>query len=256
MPKKSATEVQPSWSSQLIALFGLYVAGTLIAYFVPSVPNSTSGIFARLTTVNFHQVLALTLTTAALVVFLAYYRAKLFFSTRWLIAAIVYNFLILFVKFTVSTNEIVNSHSQSALTFHYILSIGLLVSLVYLVMFALFYLFFSGKIISRSVHRALITTTDSKALLAVGLFVVATLVRILVFRLPILSSTSASSYLTDVFKANNTLLSALIFVMIIAAVEAFAQVRRRSDLKYFLVSGLVMILSFHIWWAIFVYRGY
>src|SRR5207248_2291622 len=122
--------------------------------------------------------------------------------------------------------------------------------------FSLLYLFFDGKLLNKSLHKALIVSSEGKILLAMGLFICATLARIIVFRLPILSGSSASSYLGDVFKSNAALLSGLLFIMIIATVEAYAQVRRRADLKYFFVSGLVLILSFHLWWAIFIYRGY
>jgi len=253
MPRKSAQKTQQSWNAQMLALAVLIGLGSLTAYFVPDLSNSTGGIFSRLETVGFHQLAALALTTALTVVFLAYYRAKLLFSTRWLIAAVTYNVLILFVKFTLSTNEITN---QSSKEFGSILLTAFLISLLYIFAFTVLYLFFNGKLLNKTLHKALIVSAEGKALLAMGLFICATLVRIVVFQLPILSNTTASSYLSEIFKANNALLSALLFIMVVAAVEAFAQVRRKADLKYFFVSGVVLILTFHFWWAIFVYRAY
>ncbi len=253
MPRQSTKEVLPSWSQQLLGLAGLLVTGALIAYFVPDLPNPTSGIFTQLTIINFHQLLALVLTVGAAVIFLAYARAKLLFSTRWLAAAVTYNVLILFVKFTLSTNE---AASQAGKDFGAIMSTALLVSLLYIAVFAIIYMFFNGSLLNKTLHKALITTTEGKVILAMGLFLCATLIRIVAFQLPGLSGTGASTYVSSIFQANNTLLNSLLFVMIFAAVEAFAQVRRKVDLKYFAVTGVTMILSFHVWWAIFMYRGY
>jgi hypothetical protein len=157
------------------------------------------------------------------------------------------------VKFTLSTHEIT---IQSSKNFSSLLTTALLVSSLYIFAFLIVYLFFNGNLLNKNLHKALIVSTEGKILLAMGLFLCATVVRIAFFRLPGLSGTSASSYISDIFKTNNLLLSGLIFIMIIAAVEAYAQVRRRADLKYFFVSGLLLILTFHIWWAVFVYRSY
>jgi hypothetical protein len=253
MKHNTANVAQPSWSSNLIALAGLFGLGSLVVYFVPSLPNATSGVFSQLAAVSFHQLLALIVTTALVVIFLAYYRARFFFSTRWLIATVTYSFLLLFVKFTLSTKEIA---AQNTSSFGTILITALLVSCLYIFAFTLLYLFFDGKLLNKSLHKALIVSNEGKILLAMGLFICATIVRIIVFQLPILSGSTTSAYLSEIFKSNSLLLSALLFVMIIAAVEAFAQVRRRADLKYFYVTGIAMIVIFHFWWALFIYKGY
>jgi hypothetical protein len=89
-----------------------------------------------------------------------------------------------------------------------------------------------------------------------GLFICATIARIVVFRLPFFSNTTAASYLKNIFQSDTALLSGLIFIMVIAAVEAYAQVRRWVDLKYFFISGVTLMLIYHLTWAIFVYRSY
>ncbi len=252
MPRKADTTEQ-SWSPQLLPLVVFIALGSLIAYGVPALPNSTAGLFGRLQTIGYHQVVALVLLCALTVIFLSYYRAMLFFSTRWLLAAVIYNSLILFVKFTLSTHELTLQLNNS---FSSIMSTAMLVSLLYIFAFTVLYLFFDGRVLNRGLHKALITSGEGKVLLAMGLFICATLARILLFRLPLLSGSAASGYVSDIFKTNSVLLSGLLFVMILAAVEAYAQVRRRVDLKYFFVTGLVLILTFHFWWALFVYRGY
>jgi hypothetical protein len=253
MAKKTENNARKLWGNQLVTLTGFIIVGSLVAYYVPSLPNSTSSFFTRYTNVSFHQLLALALLIALSVIYLAYFRTKMYFSTSWLIAAVTYNFLLLFVKFTLSTNEFASRHATS---FGSVLSTAFLISLLYIFAFLLLYLVFDGRLLNRSLHKALIVTRDGKILLAMGLFLCATLARIVVFHLPILSNTAASSYLGDVFKGNAALLNGLLFIMSIAAVEAYAQVRRRADLKYFFVSGLVLILAFHLWWAIFIYRVY
>jgi hypothetical protein len=250
MPRKNEQVINNAWGAPLSALGCLLVVDALIAYLVPKLSTSTT-IFTRLTPVRLHEIIALTLVTAATVIFLAYFRAKFYFSTRWLLAAATYNFLILFVKFTLSTNEIT---SKTAHNFSSILTTAFLVSLLYIFANVVLYLFFDGKLLNQKLHKALVVSSEGKVLLAMGLFVLITLVRIVVFRLPILSNTAAAAYLGDVFKANTALLSGLLFIMIIAAVEAYAQVRRRADLKYFFVFGTGLILIAHLTWAIFIYR--
>jgi hypothetical protein len=253
MPRKTEKELTKPWSTLLTPLAVVFLLSCLVGYFVPSIPSSTKSIFTSANPLQLQQVVALVLVTAITVIFLAYYRAKFFFSTKWLTAAVIYNALIVFVKFTLSTNQYVN---RTVASFSSILATALLVGLLYASAFFVLYLFFDGKLLNRKLHKALIVSRDGKVLLAMGLFVCVTLARILVFRLPILSNTAASSYLGDVFKANTALLSGLLFIMILAAVEAYAQVRRKTDLKYFFVTGLVLILTFHITWAIFIFRSF
>ncbi len=253
MPKKTEVAAEKLWNGQPVRLAALIVVGSLFAYFIPSLSGSSHTVLSRVSSLSFQQVATLGWLTAFTLLYLTYYRAAFFFSQRWLVATLVYNFLILFVKFTLSTNEVVGQTSRS---FGAILTTALLVGLLYTLIFSLLYAFFDGRILNKNLHKALITSRDGRILLAMALFVCATVARVLIFRLPVLSGTSASYYLGDIFKANTASLSALIFVMSIAAVEAFAQVRRRADLKYFYVSGVTLILTFHLWWAIFVYRGY
>jgi hypothetical protein len=253
MPRKNEQAINNAWSAPLSGLASLLIVDMLIAYLVPTLSNSNSTVFTQLTPARLHQIIALTLVTAATVIFLAYFRAKFYFSNRWLIAATAYNFLILFVKFTLSTNEIT---SKNAHDFGPILSTAFLVSLLYIFANVILYLFFDGRLLNKNLHKALVVSSEGKVLLAMGLFLCVTVVRIVAFRLPGLSNTAAAGYLGDVFKANTALLSGLLFIMIIAAVETYAQVRRRVDLKYFFVISTCLILIAHLTWAIFVYRVY
>ncbi len=249
---RATKEFKPSWNVQLLFLIGLVGLGAAVAYLVPQL-NIQPTYFGQ-TTITYHQLVTLVLLTSLTVIYLAFFRARLFFSTGWLVAAAAYNGLILFVKFTLSTNQF---KSQSVDTsFSSILTTATLVSLLYIFAFGLLYLFFDGRLLNRALHKALIVSRQGKLLLATGLFVVATMVRIIVFSLPGLSGTAASSYLSEVFKTNNALVSVFLFVMILAAVEAYAQVRRRADLKYFFVTGGLLVLTFHFWWAIFMYRSF
>jgi|GEM_PF-6642335 hypothetical protein len=253
MPKKTGSNAKQLWANQLVLLAGLTILGSLIAYYVPQLSNPSTSFFARHPNINFHQVAALVLLLALSVIYLAYFRVKMYFSTRWFIAAVTYNFLLLFIKFTLSINEFAG---HSTASFGSVISTALLISLLYIFAFLLLYLVFDGRILNRSLHKALIVSSEGKILLAMGLFVCATVVRIVAFHLPILSNTAASAYLGDIFKGNAALLNGVLFIMSIAAVEAYAQVRRRADLKYFFVSGTALILAFHLWWAIFIYRIY
>ena len=253
MPRKNEQAINNAWSAPLSALVGLLAIDALIAYLIPKLSNSTTTIFTQLTPERLHQVIALTLVTASTVIFLAYFRTKFYFSTRWLIAATTYNFLILFVKFTLSTNEITSKNAQS---FGSILSTAFLVSLLYIFANVVLYMFFDGRLLNKKLHKALVVSSEGKVLLAMGLFICVTLVRVVAFRLPLLSNTAAASYLGDVFKANTALLSGLLFIMIIAAVETYAQVRRRVDLKYFFVVSTCLILIAHLTWAVFVFRSF
>jgi len=248
---RATKEFKPSWSNQLLALIGLAGVGSVIAYVIP--PLNIQPVYFGETSLTYHQLLTLILLTALTVMFLAYYRARLFFSTRWLVAAAAYNSLILFVKFTISANQFKPSIGTS---FSSILTTAGLVSLLYIGVFGLLYLFFDGRLLNRSLHKSLITSRQGKLLLATGLFMVATILRIVFFRLPVLSTSDASGYVSDIFRTETTLISGFLFVIILAAVEAFAQVRRRSDLKYFFVTGSLLIVIFHVWWAIFIYRGF
>jgi len=252
MPRKSEKEIDRPWNVVVVPLVILLLLSSLIGYFVPQIPNSTKTIFTSLNSIQLRQILALVLMAAITVIFLAYYRTKFFFSTRWLVAAVSYNVLIILVKFTLSTNQYASRQSGN---FSSVLSTALLVSLLYVLAFGVLYLFFDGKLLNRSLHKALVVSSDGKVLLAIGLFVCATLARIIIFRLPFISGSTAAAYLGDVFKTDTTLLSALLFVMILAAVEAYAQVRRRMDLKYFFVSGLGLIVVFHVTWAIFIFKS-
>lgn len=253
MANNNLIEFEKSWWQQLYPLLILVISGSIASYLVPSVPNKTNGIFSHLNNVSFQQILILVLTTSLVVIYLAYFRARIYFSIRWLVAAVTYNFLLLLIKFTVSTNEI-SKQNQSSIGS--ILSLAAIVSLLYIFAFSIIYVFYNGKILSKSLHKSLILTTEGKLLLSIGVFFVASIARIVIFQLPIFSSTTASNYLNNVFKTNAILISALLFIMSFAVVEAYSQVRRRVDLKYFFISGLILILSIHLWWAIYIYKGY
>lgn len=246
---KDNKEILP-WPQQILALVFLLVIGLIIVYFVPKVSNSFVSILNRSGTITSQELIALVLLSAITIIFLAYYRAKAFFSTKWLIAATVYNILILLIKFTLSSNEI-NKGTNNIST---ITTTALTVSSLYILGLIVLFLLFEGKIISRNMHKKLITTNDGKVLLTLYMFVFITIARVVVYHLPGLSNTVAAGYLGDIFKPKTYLLSALIFLIIYCAVETFAQVRRKQDLKSFFIVSVSIILIFHIWWGIYVYR--
>jgi general stress protein CsbA len=253
MPKKDDVQVPRNLALEVSSFIVLAGVGSIIAHYVPHLSSNTANVFKHSTSITFHQIVALVLLSAITVIFLSYYRARNYFSTRWLIAAAAYNVLMLFVKFTLSTHELPKSLTHS---FRSTVLAAFLISLLYIAAFGLLYLFFDGRLLHKKLHKALITSTEGKALLAMGLFVCATILRIVVFRLPYLSHSNASNYLRDIFKTEAVLLSVLLFVMILCAVEAYAQVRRRVDLRSFFITGVGLILTFHLWWAIFIVGGH
>lgn len=253
MARNTKLEVGKPWRIIGAPLALALLLMPLVGYFVPVIPNNAKSVFSGVNSVQLRQVVIIISLTAVTTIFLAYYRTKFYFSKQWLFAAAIYNALVVFVKFTLSTYQY---SIREAASLSSALSAALLVSLLYVIVLSILFMFFDGRILSRKLHKAIILTRDGKVLLAMGLFVCATLARVIIFSLPILSGSTTSSYLSEIFKSNAALLNGLIFVMILAAVEAFAQVRRRSDLKYFFVTGILLILSFHLTWAIFIFRSY
>jgi hypothetical protein len=253
MAKKSSNQNQQTWSREALSLVGIVLLGCLAAYFVPSLPSSSASIFSRVSNLGFHQFAMLVLTAAITVIYLAFYRARAQFSNRWLVAAVTYNCLVLFIKFTLSINLFIGQSSKS---FAQILSSALLVSLLYIGGFLVLYLLFDGKILNKKQHKLLVATNEGKMMLAVAMVLVVTVTRLVIYNLPLLSGSTAANYIGGVFKANTILLNLLLFVIIYATVQAFGQVRRKVDLKYFFVSGITLILAFHLWWATFMFRSY
>ncbi len=245
-------EIKNPWTTIFAGLFILFITSAVVAYFVPNINNHNRIIFSSNKSLLLGQFIVLLSISFLTVIYLAYFRTKFHFSNNWLIAAVTYNVLIIYVKYTLSISEYSNKHMVS---FNSILYNAILVSCLYIFGFFILYLVFDGKVLSKSLHKSIILTRDGKFILAMSLFLLITLARIIFFRLPIISGTTSASYLGDIFKAKTALLSALIFIIIIATVEAYAQVRRRSDLKYFFVSGVSLVVIFHITWAIYIYRG-
>lgn len=246
---KDKQQILP-WSQQFIALTFLAIIGTVIVYFVPKIPNSYFSLLHKTTSITSHGIIAMFLLSAITIIFLSYYRTKAGFSTKWLVAATVYNVLILLIKFTLSSNEI----SRGSNSIYTIVTTALVVACLYIIGLIVLFLLFEGKLISKSMHKKLITTSDGKLLLSVYMFVFIMIVRDVIYHLPGLKNTEAASYLGDVFKPRTYLLSALIFLITFSVVQAFGQVRRKQDLKSFFVVAVSLILIFHLWWGIYMYK--
>jgi hypothetical protein len=235
---------------QAILLTSLLLVGLIVVYFVPKISNFAFPFLKKDSFVSTQDIISLVLLSSITVIFLSYYRTKAFFSSKWLIAATTYNVLILLIKFTLSKNEI-NSGSSN---FSTILSAVIAVSFLYILGLFVLFMFFNGRILSKTTHRALIASNEGKVLLTSYIFVFITIMRVVLYHLPGLRSTTAASYLGDVFKPKTYLLSLLIFLIIYTAVEAYGQVRRRKDLLDYFVTSSTLILVFHIWWGLYTYR--
>jgi len=239
-----------TWTQQILSLILLLSIGLVIVYFVPKISNSSLSTFKNNSYLTPQEMISLVLLSAITVIFLSYYRTKSFFSTKWLIAATVFNILILLVKFTLSSNEI-NKGNNNISTIGFT---ALVVSSLYILGLFVLYLIFEGKLISRAMHKKLIVESDGKILLTLYMFVFITIARVVVYHLPGISNTVAASYLGDIFMPKTYLLSALIFLITYATVESFGQVRRKQDLKSFFSISVGLIIIFHIWWGVFMYR--
>lgn len=258
MSRKSEQLTASAWKPLPGALAAVGVAGSIIAYLSGGIVYHNSSFWRIASYISAGELTALVLLSALVVIFLAYVRAQFYFSSGWLMSTVALFFIILLVKFSISVR---NFDSVGALSFGLsdqkvvIAWSALLISLLYIAAFTLLYLFFSGRLLTPALHKRLITTVDGKFILAMAVFIGVTILRVLLFKLPGLSGSTASHYLTAVFRTDNLVLSSMLFATIISAVEAFSRVRRSEDLKPFYMIGVALLLFFHIWWGLFIYRG-
>lgn len=182
----------------------------------------------------------------ALVLWVA--RKTLKLSTKWFLYVLLFNGLIIFVKFISSPNIYSNLESNT-LAFT---AVG--VGALYVLGLWLVYSFSQGKIL-KSLSSAAKTSEETKFLFAAGLFVFINFLRIIIFSLPPLAKTATANYLSSVFQGGGLILSVLIFLIILGAVEAFDQVKHnKATLRSTFILGVAMLVVYHILWAIFVNR--
>lgn len=222
-------------------------------YLVPWLMLVARPQLGELTVSQIAQGYAMTVSFVPLFFFLSYYRKVFHFSKKWLLATSLYSGLIIIIKFTISFSQYSPDNISG---YSSMITNALLVSLLYIIGFLVIYLLFDGRLISKSLHKALITTREGKVVLATSLFVMISLVRVVLFRLPGLAQTQASDYIQTVFKTESVKLNIVIFLLILLTVEAFAAVRRRIDLKSFAIYGVGLLIATHIGWALFMVRYY
>lgn len=168
-------------------------------------------------------------------------------SGGWLLNALIFNGIIIFVKFMLSPNSYGNQAAGS------LVATAFGVGLLYLVALYIVYLFFQGKILKSLIHKSKITE-ESKLLFIAGLFVLVNLVRVVLFTFTPLANTGAADYLGSVLLGDGLVLSGLIFLTIFGAVEAFDQLRtKRLALKEFFILSAVLLIIYHVLWVIFVH---
>jgi hypothetical protein len=169
------------------------------------------------------------------------------FSLGWLLWGLLFNGFIIFIKFISSTNN------YSKLELGQLVTTAIGVAFLYLAALYLVYLYFLGNILKtlKTEHRS---SHELKFLFAAGMFVFINLLRIVVFTITPLSHSSAATYLASTFKGGGLLLSAVLFVIILGAIEMFDTVRnnkRDVTLTFIVTAGLIVM--YHIVWVFFVH---
>lgn len=182
----------------------------------------------------------------ALVLWVARKAFKL--SVSWFLYALMFNGLIVFIKFISSPN----TYSKLASNTLIVTTIG--VGLLYIVGVWCVYLFSQGKVL-KSLSTTAKNSGEVKFLFATGLFVFINFLRIVVFSLPPLAKTATATYLSSIFQGGGLILSVLIFLIILGAVEAFDRAKHdKATLKNVFILGVSMLVVYHVLWAVFV-RG-
>ncbi len=238
-----ATQTKPI-TGRIIGGLVLYaVLGALVVLWIPEKGLiSTQNSQLRLT--------ALVLVALnGLVLWLAKQDLKFSPSRLWL--ALAYNALIIGVKFVLSPATLA---SRSELFTGYTLT-GLMVMALYLLGFWLIYAFFSGRL--DKVVKVPGAGEERKFLFVSGLFILINLVRIGLFALPVFRSSSAAGYLNNIYGAKGLALSTIVFLIILAATEAFDRAKSLDSptdhqLSHFFWVGASLIFIDHVLWVLMV----
>lgn len=175
-------------------------------------------------------------------------RMVLKLPVSWFLYALMFNGLIVFIKFISSPNTYGDIASSTLVA----TAIG--VGVLYIIGLWGIYLFFQGKLL-KTLHTAKKNSEEQKFLFAIGLFVFVNFLRIVVFSLPPLAETTTANYLSSVFQGGGLILSVILFLIIFGAVEAFDQAKHNKfTLRNAFLLGVSMLVIYHVLWAIFV-RG-
>lgn len=165
----------------------------------------------------------------------------------WFLYALVFNGLIVFIKFIFSPNN----YGKLAPSTLAATAVG--VGLLYLVGLTLIYLFFQGKIL-KSLQATTKTSEEMKLLFAAGLFVFVNVLRVVLFSFTPLSKTATATYLGSIFQGGGFVLSALLFLIVLAAVEAFSRAQGdKTTLRNMFILAASMIVLYQVLWVIFVH---
>jgi len=175
-------------------------------------------------------------------------RKALKLPVSWFLYALMFNGLIVFIKFISSPN----TYGKSTSTTLVASTVG--VGLLYIIGVWCVYLFSQGKIL-KSLGNTAKNSEEVKFLFAAGLFVFINFLRIVIFSLPPLAKTATATYLSSIFQGGGLILSIILFLIILGAVEAFDRARHdKATLRNVFFLGVSMLVIYHVLWAIFV-RG-
>jgi hypothetical protein len=164
----------------------------------------------------------------------------------WFLYALLFNGLLIFIKFISSPNTYSDLADQTLA----ITAAG--VGMLYIAGVGLIYLFSRGKIL-KSLSAKSKNSDEEKYLFAAGLFVVINFFRLVIFSLPPLANTPTADYLSSIFQGGGMVLSIILFLIIIGAVQAFDRAKPRvAALWGTLVVTVSLIIIYHGLWAIFV----
>lgn len=175
-------------------------------------------------------------------------RKALKLPISWFLYALMFNGLIVFIKFISSPNTYGKLTSTSLVAN----TVG--VGSLYIIGVWFAYLFSQGKIL-RSLSNTAKNSEEVKFLFAAGVFVVINFLRIVIFSLPPLTKTATATYLSSIFQGGGLILSVILFLIILGAVEAFDRVKQdKATLRKVFLLAVSMLAVYHVLWAIFV-RG-
>lgn len=180
----------------------------------------------------------------ALVLWVA--RKALKLPVSWFLYALMFNGLIVFIKFISSPN------AYDKLTSTTLVATTIGVGLLYIIGAWCVYLFSRGKILKNLSNTAK-NSEEVKFLFAAGLFVFINFLRIVIFALPPLAKTTTATYLSSIFQGGGLILSVILFLIILGAVEAFDRAKHdKATLRNVFLLAVSMLVIYHVLWAIFV----
>jgi hypothetical protein len=183
-------------------------------------------------------------TLTALLLWFA--RRVLKLPLSWFFYALLFNGLLIFIKFISSPNTYSDLANQTLI----LTALG--VGLLYIAGVALIYLFSRGKIL-KSLSQKSKSSDEEKYLFAAGLFVVINFFRLVIFSLPPLANTPTADYLSSIFQGGGLVLSIILFLIIVGAVQAFDRAKSKvAALGHTFVLAVSMIIIYHGLWVIFV----